>query len=604
MPYTLNKTNGLVLAVVQDGKIEDTTTDLTFVGKNYTGYGEAFNENFVKLLESFANPNQPKKPLSGQLWFDSSNKVIKVYNGSMFKRLGQLESGPNEPSNPNKGDLWYRTSDGALCVFNGATWTKIGPAITQGLTGAVLPATLTDTNSVAHTVLKQDIGNATVVVASNDAFAIPNADDFYTRFNVIKQGLSLPNVTAEGISGNIDPLTGNRNGYLFWGTSGSALGLVKTDSGTGLNTFISANEYLQRSELSSFSGNLTVNNSDGVLVGIGGVLKMHVTESTKGNISVVNGNQLKFNILNNGDPYYNIFYLTTGTNNTPKILPNPSANVSLGDSGTGNSFSSLYVKTINATTFAATTVTASLFVGSGAGLSTGTISNNSLVNNSITITNGTGIQGGGVVALGGVLTLTNGGVTSLVGTTYQISATSPTGGVTLSLPQNINTTATVTFKELKLTTLRTVNTTTTATIYGNWILGPGATFQATYADVAERYASDADYAPGTALVIGGTAEVTMTTKHGDTARAGIVSTNPAYRLNSTAGNDITHPYIALKGKVPCKVVGPISKGDFVVTSTRAGFAERMQDGDSPLAVLGRALSSFDGDIGIIEVMVV
>jgi hypothetical protein len=594
MPYTLNKTNGLVLAVVQDGKIEDTTTDLTFVGKNYTGYGEAFNENFVKLLESFANPNQPKKPLSGQLWFDSSNKVIKVYNGSMFKRLGQLESGPNEPSNPNKGDLWYRTSDGALCVFNGATWTKIGPAITQGLTGAVLPATLTDTNSVAHTVLKQDIGNATVVVASNDAFAIPNADDFYTRFNVIKQGLSLPNVTAEGISGNIDPLTGNRNGYLFWGTSGSALGLVKTDSGTGLNTFISANEYLQRSELSSFSGNLTVNNSDGVLVGIGGVLKMHVTESTKGNISVVNGNQLKFNILNNGDPYYNIFYLTTGTNNTPKILPNPSANVSLGDSGTGNSFSSLYVKTINATTFAATTVTASLFVGSGAGLSTGTISNNSLVNNSITITNGTGIQGGGVVALGGVLTLTNGGVTSLVGTTYQISATSPTGGVTLSLPQNINTTATVTFKELKLTTLRTVNTTTTATIYGNWILGPGATFQATYADVAERYASDADYAPGTALVIGGTAEVTMTTKHGDTARAGIVSTNPAYRLNSTAGNDITHPYIALKGKVPCKVVGPISKGDFVVTSTRAGFAERMQDGDSPLAVLGRALSSFDG----------
>lgn len=604
MPYTLNKTNGLVLAVVQDGKIEDTTTDLTFVGKNYTGYGEAFNENFVKLLESFANPNQPKKPLSGQLWFDSSNKVIKVYNGSMFKRLGQLESGPNEPSNPNKGDLWYRTSDGALCVFNGATWTKIGPAITQGLTGAVLPATLTDTNSVAHTVLKQDIGNSTVVVASNDAFAIPNADDFYTRFNVIKQGLSLPNVTAEGISGNIDPLTGNRNGYLFWGTSGSALGLVKTDSGTGLNTFISANEYLQRSELSSFSGNLTVNNSDGVLVGIGGVLKMHVTESTKGNISVVNGNQLKFNILNNGDPYYNIFYLTTGTNNTPKILPNPSANVSLGDSGTGNSFSSLYVKTINATTFAATTVTASLFVGSGAGLSTGTISNNSLVNNSITITNGTGIQGGGVVALGGVLTLTNGGVTSLVGTTYQISATSPTGGVTLSLPQNINTTATVTFKELKLTTLRTVNTTTTATIYGNWILGPGATFQATYADVAERYASDADYAPGTALVIGGTAEVTMTTKHGDTARAGIVSTNPAYRLNSTAGNDITHPYIALKGKVPCKVVGPISKGDFVVTSTRAGFAERMQDGDSPLAVLGRALSSFDGDIGIIEVMVV
>jgi hypothetical protein len=228
------------------------------------------------------------------------------------------------------------------------------------------------------------------------------------------------------------------------------------------------------------------------------------------------------------------------------------------------------------------------------------VSNNSLVNNSITITNGTGIQGGGVVALGGVLTLTNGGVTSLVGTTYQISATSPTGGVTLSLPQNINTTATVTFKELKLTTLRTVNTTTTATIYGNWILGPGATFQATYADVAERYASDADYAPGTALVIGGTAEVTMTTKHGDTARAGIVSTNPAYLMNTDLeGKNVVA--IALQGRVPCKVRGNIRKGDMLV-SGGGGYARPTTDPKLG-TIIGKALENFDGVEGVIEVMI-
>ena len=74
MPYTLLKTNGLTLTVVEDGTV-DTTTDLTFIGKNYTGYGDPVNENFVKLLENFANPTAPRKPLLGQIWFDSKEGI-------------------------------------------------------------------------------------------------------------------------------------------------------------------------------------------------------------------------------------------------------------------------------------------------------------------------------------------------------------------------------------------------------------------------------------------------------------------------------------------------------------------------------------------------
>ena len=126
---------------------------------------------------------------------------------------------------------------------------------------------------------------------------------------------------------------------------------------------------------------------------------------------------------------------------------------------------------------------------------------------------------------------------------------------------------------------------------------------ALYADLAERYAADNVYEPGTVLIIGGSKEVTTTTKHADTRVAGIVSKNPAYMMNSAAGTDETHPYIALKGRVPCKVVGTVLKGDLLVTSTRPGYAEK-SDGFYPGAIIGKALEDNLEGFATIEVLVV
>ena len=84
MAYTINLTDGTIFATVADGTI-DTTSSLTLVGKNYAGYGEFLNENYMKLLESGANTSQPSAPLTGQLWYDKSNNLLKVYNGTTFK---------------------------------------------------------------------------------------------------------------------------------------------------------------------------------------------------------------------------------------------------------------------------------------------------------------------------------------------------------------------------------------------------------------------------------------------------------------------------------------------------------------------------------------
>lgn len=136
------------------------------------------------------------------------------------------------------------------------------------------------------------------------------------------------------------------------------------------------------------------------------------------------------------------------------------------------------------------------------------------------------------------------------------------------------------------------------TIYGH-------TVEATYADLAERYEADVPYDEGTVLVFGGEVEVTACKMDRDVRVAGIVSVNPGLKLNSSAGNSQTHPYIALKGRVPCKVIGPVKKGDLLVTSDTPGYARSCGGADMGHAVLGKSLTTdLSGGEKLIEVFVV
>ena len=123
---------------------------------------------------------------------------------------------------------------------------------------------------------------------------------------------------------------------------------------------------------------------------------------------------------------------------------------------------------------------------------------------------------------------------------------------------------------------------------------------AQYADLAESYTADADYAPGTVLVFGGTQEVTISNTDSDRRIAGVVSTNPSYIMNS--GLESNHvSIVALQGRVPTKVTGKVSKGDLMVS---AGNGHARAEQDPKLgAVIGKALEDFDGNAGVIEVVV-
>lgn len=133
--------------------------------------------------------------------------------------------------------------------------------------------------------------------------------------------------------------------------------------------------------------------------------------------------------------------------------------------------------------------------------------------------------------------------------------------------------------------------------YGAWTLAPGATVEANYADIAERYAADAIYEPGTLVSLGGSHEITATTNSGEVAVFGVVSTAPAFKLNKGAGDDKSHPYIASSGRIPLKVIGTIQKGDRLMSSKLEGVAQAYDKTlfddpfDAVMAIFGRALET-------------
>jgi hypothetical protein len=569
MPYTINRTNGAIITVVNDGTINSSALDITLIGKNYTGYGEIFNENFVKLLENFSG-NKPTKPLTGQLYYDSVNRKLEVYTNTgdtKWKNLGVMDVRSSAPAGPSSGDLWFNPNEqgGRLYVRNNTTreWILVGPINTRGAaSGAISYNLLASGASTTTTVLKLISDGETVAFISDKSPPITVSAtelDIQPNFSQIRKGITLSNTAVDGVSFNPGN-TGLSTNHILWGTAASALGLVRS---TGTNyTYVSAEDFLTRENLSESVGTVTIDDDEGLLLGASGVLKLHVTApGNTANISVIGGDAatLRFNVYNGANQFYNIFSITTGTNNNPKILPNSTATVYLGTAT--QAFSYGYITNVIATNMTSTRIDGNEIYDNGSRVVT-------------------------------AATIGSNGVSSLTGTANKVSVNQSQGAVTVTLPNTLD------------ITVQSLRSTGSSQVFGAWTLNAGATFQATYADLAERYAADAEYAPGTVLIIGGDAEVTTTDRHAHTAIAGIVSTNPAYTLNAQAGDDITHPYIALKGRVPCQVIGPIKKGDLLVTSHIPGYAEKTQDGDSPNAVLGRALEDCTTLHGIIEVMVV
>lgn len=237
MAYTVNKTNGTILSTVADGTI-DTTTDLTLIGKNYAGYGEFFNENLIKLLENFSNTTAPSSPIAGQMWWDSTNSLLKVYTGSAFKTVSSSTASGSTPTTNVTGDLWWDTTNGQLKVYNGTSFTTIGPSFTSGTgTSGAIVETVTDSGASDHVVVKLYSNNTLVATVSKDATFTPQAA--LSGFATIKPGLQLSsavsNAKFQGTATNSDTLGGIAStSFLRSDASDSTSGVLSILNDTGM----------------------------------------------------------------------------------------------------------------------------------------------------------------------------------------------------------------------------------------------------------------------------------------------------------------------------------------------------------------------------------
>lgn len=280
MAYTINLTDGSIFATIADGTI-NTSSSMTLVGKNYAGYGEFLDENFIHLLENASNTTAPGAPLTGQIWWDSGNGILNVYNGSAWKRIGGATASATAPSGATseQGDLWYDSTNAQLKVYTGSAWLLVGPAFTAGTgtTGAIVD-TIVDNTAVSHVVIKFYVEDSVVAIMSKDATFTPQSS--ITGFTTVRPGMTM----ATTVGGQTP---------LFQGTATDSQLLDGIDS-TG---------FLSATSNDTTTGTLGILNDSGLSVGQDSDAKLSV--SGAGVVTLANqtsGQNMTFSVNVGGTP--------------------------------------------------------------------------------------------------------------------------------------------------------------------------------------------------------------------------------------------------------------------------------------------------------------
>jgi len=345
MAYTIDRYNNVTLTTVQDGTI-DQTTDLKLVGKNYAGYGEIQNENFVFLLENFAGGNAPPKAISGQIWFDSNNSKLKFYDGSQWRTTGGAEISATAPSGLSEGDFWWDTGNEQLYAYNGSDFVLVGPqdagdGITQMQSKTVRDTTATSRSIITATVNDEVIFIISAHVGDGTGFQIDSSDaeNAIAGFDLVRPGVTLKNTIAA---------TGGETStaHRFWGTASNALKLNGID----------ASDYVVSTagSATTFTELTNIQTDGGIAIGLGLDLKIFVENDNEGVFLNNVGSKLKFRAKKTG-VNQNIIELAPGS-----VLPgenNSGTGVNTVDLGaSGSEFNNVYATTFTGTATQANTL--------------------------------------------------------------------------------------------------------------------------------------------------------------------------------------------------------------------------------------------------------
>jgi len=559
MAYSVDTHSGGKTFIVEDGTVNN-ELDVRLVGKNFSGYGEIQNENILHLLENFAGLNPPARPINGQIWFDSSIRKLRFWDSatSKWKTTGGIEASSSVPTGLSNGDLWWDEKNKQLYAYDGITYILIGPQSVPGIgTTEMKTLTVTDTAENTHTIIAAYINGRVMYVISNSLsfelnepskFLLGTPDDF----NIIYSGITMASANSLGISLAENQDADSTSNGIIWGTASTATGLVgPNNSVLDYTAFLSAD-----TDLGNFSDQINFSD-EGYLLGNNEQLLVRISENPLEPNTPIFKNQVG-NVLKFQTTIAGVGTKTPLTLVSNDILPGEHNTTDLG---------SIDLKFKN--------VYANKFYGDGSELT------------SIDATN-----------ISGTIP------PSLLSGTYDINITGSTG-----------TTENADFLRLgSIYVESAIGLPDQGPLFGNTIVArdvggninatffQGTATSALFADLAEKYLTDKNYEVGTVVSVGGDAEVTECTL-GDRA-FGAVSANPAFKMNDGL---VGGTYIALKGRVPVKVIGPVKKGDALIANHNgcvSAVREILKDVHTSYDTFAIALeSNDDADIKLVEAII-
>jgi hypothetical protein len=363
MAYTITLSNGTLLTTIQDGTVNQTSTSLALIGKNYAGYGTFLNSDLVHMLENFASVSTAggdssaiPNPLTGQLWWDLAGN-LKVYTGSTWRTMGTMTSSNTQPTGSKTGNAWWDTNSQQLNIYNGSSWVLIGPAFTSNVgQSGVSVGQIADSNPLVadHVAVNVFVGTTLIGIISRDQEYTPA--DSPTGFTTIKPGFNLAS-TSVGNATNSNNLG-----------SQPASSYARTDIAT------------------TFANTININNNSGLTVGTGNNFTVSITGNTTQLVNNVNGGNLQVvaNVLGVSTPVLTV----NGQNGVTSI-----ANLNT----TGAFVTSGFIQTTQGDN-ATSNVTGAIRVTGGIGLTGNLFTSNSV------ITSGNVVAGGRVQATGNVST--------------------------------------------------------------------------------------------------------------------------------------------------------------------------------------------------------
>jgi len=468
MAYQIDRFDNSLLAVVEDGTL-DQTTNLKLIGKNYAGYGEIQNENFLFLLENFAGGNPPTRAIRGQVWYDTTQNKLKYFVAEdaaapgigYWKSTGGSSVSATEPTGLSEGDFWWDSVNGQLYVLDAAgNFVLVGPQTAGTGVTSMISDEVQDSVGTVRSIIKAVVNDEVVYIISPSEFTLNELTPI-PGYDRIRKGLTLKwtKILDNGVTNRINETDKD---FEFHGTASNAEKLGGVD----------ANQYVLKNAV-SFTG--AVNFEDaGLTVGDGNDLRIYVENDNKAVLENQTGASSEIRVKTTNTSGVTVHTFTFDNNG---LIPNADNAVDLGASGKrvkdiyavrlrGEADQTQFLKTANADT----------------------------------ATNG--YLPGDVQALANTVAARDGD----------------------------------------------------GNIRANLFVGTAT--QARFADLAENYTTGEELPVGTAVAVCSHLDHEVHPAKASDLCVGVISAHPAYLMNAEAEGQA----VGLKGRVPVRVNGPVSKG--------------------------------------------